>query len=126
MADGEFSRRPSLRAGDRIVYWAVGSGRVLPDGEARFFALARVLSERPEQCTHPRWPWKVDVEFITAVERLSDAPRLSDIDARPRRNPEVRLTDAQGHRAERLLSAVGSERLTELVEPEVPPERRSP
>jgi hypothetical protein len=78
-----------LRAGDRVVYWAVGSGRVLRDGEARFFALARVMSERLQ------------------------------------RNPQVRLTDPQGEKAERLLPAVAPERLAQLVEPEVPPERRS-
>lgn len=116
--------RPGFRAGDRIVYWAVGSGRVLYDGEARFFALARVVSERPEHRRHPRWDWKVDVEIITAIDRLSEAPRLSDIDARPHRNPQVRLPDPKGEMAESLLPAVTPERLAQLVEPEVPPERR--
>jgi len=118
-------QRPTLRTEDRVVYWAVGSGRVLGDGEARFFALARVVSEPPEQCAHPRWPWKVDVEFITAVDRLSEAPRLSDINARPHRNPQIRLSDPQGEMAERLLPVVPPERLAQLVEHEVPPERRS-
>jgi hypothetical protein len=92
---------------------------------ARFFALARVVSERPEQCRHPRWDWKVDVDFLRAIDRLSEAPHLSDIGARPHRNPQVRLTDAQGEMAESVLPAVTPDRLAQLVETEVPPERRS-
>jgi hypothetical protein len=73
----------------------------------------------------PAWPGKVDVEFITAVDRPSGAPRLSDINARPHRNPQVRLSDPQGEIAEGLLPVVPQERVAQLVEPEVPPERRS-
>jgi hypothetical protein len=69
------TRRPGFQVGDRIVYYAVGSGRVIGDGETGFYALAEVVSP-PARCRHTRWPWKVDVEFITAVTRLRDAPAL--------------------------------------------------
>jgi hypothetical protein len=104
-----FPRRPSIRAGDRIVYWAIGSGRLFEDREPRFFAIANVLSD-PGQCAHPRWPWKVDVDFLAAVSALRDAPPLSEIDARAHRSPHVRLTDAQGRRAEQRLPALPPER----------------
>lgn len=112
-----------MRRGDRIVLWAIGSGRVLEDHETRFFAIADVTSD-PWPCAHQRWPWAVDVDYITAVPTLQEAPPLSGIEARPHRSPHARLTDSQGQQAERLLPSIPPEELALLVEHEIPPERR--
>ncbi len=106
-----------------MVVWAIGSGRVLEDQEPRFFAIADVTSD-PWPCAHQRWPWGIDVDYITAVPTLYGSPRLSDIEARPHRSSHARLTDAQGQRAERLLPSMHPEELGRLVEHDIPSDRR--
>jgi hypothetical protein len=98
------TKRPTARRGDRIFWHAIGSGAWLGDG--RFFALGEVTSDEPSLTDHPRWPWALDVTILAEIPLLSLAPKLGEveIDARSvRRQVYIRMTDDQGHRAERLI-----------------------
>jgi hypothetical protein len=99
-----FPRRPSVRAGDRMVVYAAGSARDF--GEGRLMAVVDVLSDPEATLESRRWPWAVEVEFVAVSPRLSRAPTLRDISVSTRslgRHSHIRLTDEQGERALRLF-----------------------
>jgi hypothetical protein len=101
----QFARRPRIAPGDRLVTYAVGSGRVF--GKGRIYSLYEVESE-PEPGEHERWPWKVEVRYLGGVPLLSQSPTLDDIAVSPmsvRRQTHIRLTREQGRRAEELICA---------------------
>lgn len=52
------ARRPSIRPGDRLVLYAVGSRRI--------FALANVISP-VEPHDNPGWPLRVKIEYIDNI-----------------------------------------------------------
>ena len=103
-----FPRRPAVRAGDRMVVYAAGSGRDF--GIGRLMAVVRVLSDPEATFESRRWPWAVEVEVLAAAPRLSRAPSLWDISVSPRalgRHSHIRLTDEQGERVVRLFDLGG-------------------
>ena len=101
----QFTRRPRIVPGDRLVTYAVGSGRTF--GNGRVFSLYEVMSE-PQPGEHERWRWKVDVRYLAGVPLLSLSPTLDDIGVSStsvRRQTHIRLTPEQGRRAEELITA---------------------
>lgn len=94
---GHFSRRPTIRAGDRLVVYAARHGRIFRVEEA---------TADPLPCGHERWPWRVPARELCAVPHLSLAPFVEDIGV-PRRSisqhSHIRITEAQGRHAEELL-----------------------
>jgi hypothetical protein len=110
-ADGSgrslFPKRPRIARGDRLVVYASGSAAEY--GEARFIAIEEVISDEPEPSGHERWRWRLETRLVTSVERLAEAPALREIGVSPkslRQHSHIRLTDAQGREAERLLARV--------------------
>jgi hypothetical protein len=101
------SKRPSARAGDRMLYHAVGSSRMFGDGV--LFALARVTSEEPFLDHRPerrRWPWALEVELLVEVPLLSMGVELREIGVAVRslgQHSYIRIGAGQGERAEALL-----------------------
>ncbi len=101
----QFTRRPRIVPGDRLVTYAVGSARAF--GKGRVFSLYEVTS-KPEPGEHERWRWKVEVRYLAGVPLLSQSPTLDDIGVSPmsvRRQTHIRLTAEQGSRAEELITA---------------------
>ena len=99
-----FPRRPSVRAGDRMVVYAAGSGRDF--GVGRLMAVVDVLSDPRATLESRRWPWAVEVELTAASPRLALAPTIHDIGVSARslgRHSHIRLTDEQGAQAARLF-----------------------
>ena len=99
-----FPRRPSVRAGDRMVIYAAGSARDF--GEGRLIAVVGVLTDPAPTLESVRWPWSVEVEVMAVAPRLSRAPTLYDIGVIPRslgRHSHIRLTEEQGDLAARLF-----------------------
>lgn len=103
------SKKPTAKTGDRMFWHAIGSAALL--GSARIFAMGEV-TDHPAYWDpapkDPRWPWALPVEILVSVPLLSMGPRLSDFgkDVRSlRRQSYVRLTQAEGEQAERLLRA---------------------
>jgi hypothetical protein len=104
------SKRPSARRGDRMFWHAIGSAGWLGDGV--FSALGEVSSDEPTLTEHPQWPWALDVTILAEVPLLSQAPRLGDVDVSLRslrRQSYIKMSDAQGRHAERLLLAAASD-----------------
>lgn len=100
-----FPRRPSIRAGDRMVVYAAGSARDF--GEGRLMAVVEVLTGPEATLESRRWPWAVEVEVVAAIPRLALAPTLRDIGVIPRslgRHSHIRLTDEQGERVMGLFA----------------------
>ena len=105
-----FPRRPRIARGDRLVNYAAGSARWF--GSGRIYMVEEVVSEEPEPGGHPRWPWVVEVEHVVSVPLLSFAPAIEDIGVRARslsQQSHIRLTDAQGELAERLIREAAAE-----------------
>jgi hypothetical protein len=101
----QFTRRPRIVPGDRLVTYAVGSARMF--GKGRVFSLYEVASE-PEPGEHERWCCKVEVRYLAGVPLLSQSPTLDDIGVSPksmRRHTHIRLTPEQRRRAEELITA---------------------
>src|SRR4051812_13000108 len=72
-----FSRRPKVKAGDRLVMYAVGSPGLFREG--RIFAVMGVTAE-PEPSAHDRWPWQVEAVMLIPGPRLTSCPTIVDID----------------------------------------------
>lgn len=99
-----FPRCPRIAAGDQLVIYAAGSAREY--GHGRIFALEQCVSEEPEPSGHERWRWEIRTRRQVSVP-LPQAPTLLDIGVSTRsigRHSHIRLTDAQGERAEHELS----------------------
>ncbi|MEA2493234.1 MAG: hypothetical protein QOJ29_1145 [Thermoleophilaceae bacterium] len=107
-----FPKRPRIQRGDRLVVYASGSAALY--GEARFIAIEEVVSDEPEPSGHERWRWRMTTKLLLAVEDIGDAPALRELGVSPkslRQHSHIRLTDAQGREAERLLSEIAGGRL---------------
>jgi hypothetical protein len=101
-----FAKRPTVKRGDRMVAYAAGSAAEY--GEGRFIAVEEVLSEEPEPSGHERWRWQMRTRPLLAIEDISYAPALRDIEVSPkslRQHSHIRLTEEQGLRAMELLRA---------------------
>jgi hypothetical protein len=93
-----FARRPMVRMGDKIVYYASGTGV--------FFARGTVTSQ-PYLRKHiptdlENWPWYVDVRLEAQVDHLRFGVPLKNlsVDGREvtvsmRRRSHIRLTEAE-------------------------------
>jgi EVE domain-containing protein len=98
-----FRRRPSIKTGDKIVYYAAGWGLV--------FAAGTVTSHPYYDPEDQPWAWKVDVDvemyrtFIhegVALDGLSVDGR--ELTRSMRRRSHLRLSEAEYREAIRLLS----------------------
>jgi hypothetical protein len=99
-----FAKRPSVRAGDRMVVYAAGSASEY--GEGRFIGVDEVLSDEPEPSGHERWRWQMRTRPVLWIEDMSRAPALRDIGVSPkslRQHSHILLTEAQGLKAVELL-----------------------
>jgi hypothetical protein len=98
-----FTRRPRIRAGDRLVVYATGTpGRL---GAGRFYAVQDVISD-PEPIEHDRWSWKVTVSDVITGPDLPDCPTIDEIGVSPkslRRHTHIKLEEEAGTLAETLL-----------------------
>lgn len=69
-----FARRPSLRPGDQIAYYASGKGIVFATG---------VVTSHPyevhEDGTESNWPWRVNVQLERYVDFIHDGVALEDL-----------------------------------------------
>ena len=104
-----FPRVPRIVAGDRLVEYAVGSHHEF--GEGRIFAVSEVLSD-PEPSPHERWPVQVRTHTLIAGPGLGFCPTIADIGVMRRslgRHSHIRLTQAQGERAEALIAEAAEE-----------------
>jgi hypothetical protein len=109
LADGTgpslFPKRPRIQRGDRLVVYASGSASLY--GEGRVIAVEEVVSDEPEPSGHERWGWRLHTRLIAAVDELAAAPALREIGVSSRslrQHSHIRLTEAQGREALRLLS----------------------
>jgi hypothetical protein len=103
-----FAKRPSIRAGDRLVVYAAGSAAEY--GEGRFLAVEEVVSSEPEPSGHERWRWQMRTRPLAWVEDLSRAPALREIGVSAkslRQHSHIRLGDDQGRTALRLIEEAG-------------------
>jgi hypothetical protein len=102
-----FPRRPSVRVGDYLVYYASGLGRICgivkvnsPPLEGRF----------PNSWTEEnkkRWPWSVGVELRLAIPANDRAPRLADVgvsNLSVRRQSHIALSPEQFSKAATALA----------------------
>jgi hypothetical protein len=104
-----FPKRPRIERGDRLVVYASGSAALY--GEARFVAVEEVVSDEPEPSGHERWRWLLRTRLVAAVEDLTRAPALREIGVSPkslRQHSHIRLSDAQGEAALRLIAEAGA------------------
>ena len=106
-----FPKRPRVRRGDRFVVYASGSAALY--GEGRFIAIEEVVSDEPEPSGNDRWRWQMRTRLIAAVEELSHAPALREIDVSPkslRQHSHIRIGDGQGLTALRLVEECATPR----------------
>jgi hypothetical protein len=99
-----FPKRPRIQRGDRLVVYASGSAALY--GEGRVIAIEEVVSDEPEPSGHERWRWRMTTKLVLAVQNIGHAPALREIGVSPkslRQHSHIRLTEAQGREAERLL-----------------------
>ena len=89
-----FSREPSLKAGDGIVYYGSGWGLIFAAG---------VVTSYPYRSDDPSdadWPWRVNVRLDWQKEWIHDGPPLEtlnvgdrDVRVSMRRRSHIRLTE---------------------------------
>ena len=104
-----FPRVPTIEPGDRLIEYAAGSARWF--GEGRVFAVSEAVSG-PEPSPHERWPVQVRTRTLTAGPRLEYCPSVNDIGVMLRslgRHSHIKLSEAQGREAERLIAAAARE-----------------
>jgi hypothetical protein len=98
-----FSRRPTIRTGERLVIYACGSpGRF---GAGRFFAVREVTSD-PHPSRNERWPWKLLVREVVSGPELERCPTIDliGVEAKSlRRQSRIHLDESAGILAEELL-----------------------
>ena len=104
---GELHPPDPISRGDRLVYHAVGTQRIV--------AVVEVLDDEPTRDSHPvewekKWPLILRVRPLLRVSRVSKGPLTSSLGALPDRTHQgfVPLTDAQLGMAEDLLRGVGA------------------
>jgi hypothetical protein len=96
-----FPRRPRIANGDRLVYYAAGWRAV--------FAIVECTGE-PYTVDHPRWSWRIPVEPLVVVPRLSNAPPVEAIGVAPRsmsQQSHIRLDPEHFRRAVEAIASVG-------------------
>ena len=98
-----FRRRPSIKAGDKIVYYGAGWGLV--------FAAGSVTSHAYYDVEDQPWAWKVDVSIEQARDFIHDGVTLDTISVGDRelsrsmrRRSHLRLTEDEYREAIRQLS----------------------
>lgn len=97
------SRRPSMKAGDGIAYYAAGHKLV--------FAAGQIVShpyERSDSHEDANWPWRVDIRLDpNATKRfVHEGVRLEEIGVDPksvRQQSHIRITSHQYEKALQLL-----------------------
>lgn len=89
-----FGREPSVKTGDRIVYYAAGKGLVFAAGEVTSYPY------RAEDPSEGDWPWRVNVRLDLQKEWIHDGAPLEtlnvgkrDIRVSMRRRSHIRLTE---------------------------------
>jgi len=99
-----FPRRPGVRPGDRLVYYAVGYGVVFAVYEARSLP----FHAEPDD----DWGWHVRVERVLDVDFVHDGVLLDDLNVGGRdlrrsirQHSAIRLSDSEGEAAAQELSA---------------------
>ena len=97
------TRRPSMKAGDGIVYYAAGTGLIFAAGE-----IVSHPYERPESREDANWPWRVDISLDpTATKQfVHEGIRLKAIGVDPksiRQKGHIRITKRQYDRALQAL-----------------------
>jgi hypothetical protein len=103
-----FGKRPIVEKGDRIVYYATGTGLV--------FAAGSVTSHPYENPTNSNdWPWRVNVDLEVQKQFIHDGSRLSelntptsknDICSRIKRRSHVQLSREEFEAAVQALRTV--------------------
>lgn len=103
-----FPRKPSIKPGDRLVYYAVGKGVIFAEGEALSIPYEDQSFVGPDGRTYPWW---VDVRIDHSREFVRQGVPLGTISVsdRPlsllmRRRSHIRLTRAEYNAAVRALS----------------------
>ena len=97
-----FPRRPRMRPGDRLVYYA-------PIWQC-VFALVEVVAEPQRNGTSERWPWTVEVAPLLVIPRLDDAPPVQAIGVAPRsmsQQSHIRIEPRHLELALEALAGVG-------------------
>ena len=95
-----FPRRPRIAPGDRLVYYAAGWRAV--------FAVVEATGD-PYTIDHPRWPWRIAVEPLIVVPRLSNAPPVEAIGVAARsmsQQSHIRLDPEHFRRAAEAIASV--------------------
>jgi hypothetical protein len=100
-----FGRRPSMRTGDGIVYYAVGHQVVFAAGTVES------LPWKEESDGETRWPWRVRVKLPLMVDFVHDGVPLDDLNVDERflrssikQHSHIRLSAAEYKAAVDLLS----------------------
>jgi len=103
-----FPRRPSVRVGDFLVYYAAGLGRICGIVKVNSAPIQGRFPEKWTEENRKRWPWSVGVELRLAIPANDLAPTLGDIDVRTlsvRRQSHIALTREQFSKAASVLTA---------------------
>ncbi len=107
-----FARKPDVRAGDSVIYYAAGSKLIFAEGD--------VTSHPYENGNDsPAWPWRVDVELEVAKRFVHDGARLellnvptsrNAVGLRIKRRSHVQLSEEEFEAGVRALRDDGHER----------------
>ena len=99
-----FPRRPRMKPGDRLIYYASVWWVV--------FAVVEVVGEPTDE--HPttsnpqRWPWTVAVEPLLAIPLLSNAPPVEAIGVAARSMSQHSHISLRPEHLERVLEAMAA------------------
>lgn len=103
-----FPRRPRVKPGDELIYYAAGWHRL--------FAAVEVSEPPTEGIDHPndpeRWPWSVAIWPIMFVPRLGSGVPLDDIGVSRlsvRRQSHIKISADQFDEAVELLRRAGAD-----------------
>jgi hypothetical protein len=99
------TRRPSLQKGDLAVCYASGWQNI--------FAVVEVVGDPENDPSRARWRWRIPIQPLVALDRLSDAPPVEAAGVFPRslgRHSYIRLTPEQFELARDAITAA-SEKL---------------
>ena len=97
-----FPRRPRIRPGDRLVYYASVWQAI--------FAVAEVTSAPDDRHgLSERWPWTVEVELLLAIPDLANAPPVQACGVAPRsmsQHSHIRISPEHYRRAVETIASV--------------------
>lgn len=104
-----FPRKPRIKPGDRLVYYAVGNGVIFAEGEALSIPYEEESFIGPDKRPYPWW---VNMRIDHRREFIHDGIPLNDISVGERelsrlmrRRSHIRLTRAEYNAAVRALKA---------------------